>query len=93
MALYGSTSVPFILLALGVMLSWFFYSKRPGTPAAVAKCLSGAYKLLNNRYYMGKINEIVFANDVVKSGRGLWKSGDQGMIDGIVINGSACPVG
>lgn len=93
MALHGFTSAPFILLAAGVVLSWFFYLKRPDIPAAIAKRFSGLYKLLDNKYYMDKINEIVFANGAVKFGRGLWKGGDQGVIDGVVVNGSARLVG
>lgn len=93
MALHGFTSAPFILLVAGVVLSWFFYLKRPDIPAAIAKRFSGVYKLLDNKYYMDKINEIVFANGAVKFGRGLWKGGDQGVIDGVVVNGSARLVG
>ncbi|AYB60311.1 NADH-quinone oxidoreductase subunit L [Ralstonia solanacearum] len=93
MALHGFTSAPFILLVAGVVLSWFFYLKRPDIPAAIAKRFSGVYKLLDNKYYMDKINEIVFANGAVKFGLGLWKGGDQGVIDGVVVNGSARLVG
>ncbi|WP_439890633.1 NADH-quinone oxidoreductase subunit L [Ralstonia sp. 25C] len=93
MALHGFTSAPFILLTAGVVLSWFFYLKRPDIPAAIAKRFSGVYKLLDNKYYMDKINEIVFANGAVKFGRGLWKGGDQGVIDGVIVNGSARLVG
>ncbi|MGA3945299.1 NADH-quinone oxidoreductase subunit L [Ralstonia nicotianae] len=93
MALHGFTSAPFILLVSGVALSWFFYLKRPDIPAAIAKRFSGLHTLLDNKYYMDKINEIVFANGAVKFGRGLWKGGDQGVIDGVVVNGSARLVG
>ena len=93
MALHGFTSAPFILLVSGVVLSWFFYLKRPDIPAAIAKRFSGLHTLLDNKYYMDKINEIVFANGAVKFGRGLWKGGDQGVIDGVVVNGSARLVG
>ncbi|MFV8578732.1 NADH-quinone oxidoreductase subunit L [Ralstonia pseudosolanacearum] len=93
MALHGFTSAPFILLVSGVVLSWFFYLKRPDIPAAIAKRFSSLHTLLDNKYYMDKINEIVFANGAVKFGRGLWKGGDQGVIDGVVVNGSARLVG
>lgn len=68
MALHGFTSAPFILLVSGVVLSWFFYLKRPDIPAAIAKRFSGLHTLLDNKYYMDKINEIVFANGAVKFG-------------------------
>ena len=37
MALHGFLSLPFLLAASGVMLAWFFYTKRPDIPAAIQK--------------------------------------------------------
>jgi len=50
-------------------------------------------KILENKYYMDWINENIFAPAARAAGRGLWKGGDVGLIDGIVINGSARAVG
>ena len=50
------------------------------------------YRLLDNKYYMDKINDVVFARGAVAIGRGLWKEGDVVVIDGIV-NGSARFIG
>ncbi len=89
MALHGIiTPGPVWLAALGVIVAWFFYMKRPDLPAVVAKTFRPIYVLLDNKYYCDKINEIVFAKGAVAIGRGLWKEGDVVVIDGIV-NGSA----
>lgn len=76
MVLYGFMLVLFILLLVGVVLLWFFYLKCLDILVVIVKCFFGVYKLLDNKYYMDKINEIVFVNGVVKFGCGLWKGGD-----------------
>jgi NADH-quinone oxidoreductase subunit L len=93
MALHGLTSLPFFLAMSGVALSWFFYLKRPDIPAAIQKALMPLYTLLDNKYYFDKFNEVVFAGGARVLGRGLWKGGDQMLIDGFMVNGSAHVVG
>jgi hypothetical protein len=44
----------------GVVLSWFFYMKRPDIPQRSSN-VSPVSTLLDNKYYMDKINEAVFA--------------------------------
>lgn len=38
---------------------------------------------------MDKFNEVVFAGGARMLGGGLWNIGDKGLIDGLVVNGSA----
>ena len=92
MALHGFTQLPFVLAMAGVALSWFFYLKRPDLPVAIAKAFKPIHTLLENKYYLDKFNEWFFAGGARLLGRGLWKGGDQAIIDGIV-NGSARLVG
>ncbi|WP_423196528.1 MULTISPECIES: NADH-quinone oxidoreductase subunit L [unclassified Cupriavidus] len=89
MALHSLTTPVLWLAIAGVVLSWFFYMKRPDIPAALQKRFSGLYKLLDNKYYMDAINQAVFARGARLLGTGLWKGGDQGLIDGLLVNGSA----
>jgi NADH-quinone oxidoreductase subunit L len=93
MTLHGLTSLPFILAMSGVALSWFFYLKRPDIPAAIKKATMPLYTLLDNKYYFDKFNEVIFAGGARLLGRGLWKGGDQTLIDGLLVNGSARAVG
>ena len=93
MALHGMTSLPFVLAMGGVVLSWFFYLKRPDIPAAIQKAVQPIYTLLENKYYFDKFNEVFFSGGARLLGRGLWKGGDQFVIDGIMVNGSARLVG
>ena len=93
MAIHGMSQLPFILAMAGVVVSWFFYLKRPDIPAAIMNRCKPIYTLLDNKYYFDKINEFVFAGGARALGRGLWKGGDQLLIDGLLVNGSARVVG
>ena len=92
MGIHSVTSLPLWLAAAGVVTAWFLYLKRPELPAAIRRTFGPIYTLLDNKYYMDKINEVVFARGAVAIGRGLWKEGDVVVIDGIV-NGSARFIG
>ena len=89
MALHGMTQLPFILATAGVVLAWFFYLVRPDIPEMLAQRFKPLYVLLDNKYYADKFNEVVFAGGARLIGRGLWKAGDQLLIDGLLVNGSA----
>ena len=94
MAIHGlSFSLPFVLGMAGVALSWFFYLKKPEIPAAIARTFKPLYTLLDNKYYFDRFNELVVMAGSRCLGRGLWKAGDQTLIDGLLVNGSARVVG
>jgi len=93
MALHGLKTLPFWLAVAGVALAYFFYMVKPSIPAAIKANVSPLYKLLENKYYLDWINEHILAAAARLLGRGLWKGGDMGVIDGIVINGGARTVG
>lgn len=93
MALHGFTSLPFFLAMGGVGLAWFFYMVAPSVPAALMRSFKPIHTLLENKYYFDKFNELVFAGGARLLGRGLWKFGDQALIDGMIVNGSAKAVG
>ena len=93
MAMHALTTPVFWLAFTGVALSWFFYMKRPDIPEAIKARSGWLYSLLENKYYFDKFNEVFFAAGARLLGRGLWKGGDAGLIDGIIVNGSARFVG
>jgi NADH-quinone oxidoreductase subunit L len=93
MGIHALTSLPFLLALAGVLVSWFFYMKRPDIPAAIQRRFSAIYTLLDNKYYFDRFNEIVFAGGARLLGKILWRGGDVGVIDGVIVNGSAKLVG
>ena len=93
MAMHSLSSLPFILAASGVVLAYLFYMVVPSVPVAIGKALSPVIRVLENKYYLDWFNENVLAAGARLLGRGLWKGGDMGLIDGVLINGSARAVG
>ena len=93
MATHALTTLPFLLALAGVLLAYLFYSLAPSIPAAIAKALAPLIKVLENKYYLDWFNEHVLAAAARGLGRGLWKGGDMGLIDGVIINGGARMVG
>jgi NADH-quinone oxidoreductase subunit L len=92
MALHGVVTLPFWLALAGVVTAWVFYLKAPQIPAAIDRALGPVRTVLENKYYMDWFNEHVLAAGARLLGTGLWKGGDQAVIDG-AINGSARGIG
>jgi len=93
MAIHGLTAAPFWLALAGVASAYYCYLVNPKVPAWFYAKFHGIYTLLDNKYYMDKINEVVFARGARVLGGGLWNVGDRDLIDGLVVNGSAKVVG
>ncbi|MBV8034311.1 NADH-quinone oxidoreductase subunit L [Roseateles sp.] len=93
MALHGLSTLPFWLALAGVVTAYVFYMVAPSIPATLAKVLRPLIIVLENKYFMDWINENILARAARLIGTGLWKGGDAGLIDGIIINGSAKTVG
>ncbi|HAP24513.1 MAG TPA: NADH-quinone oxidoreductase subunit L [Achromobacter sp.] len=91
--LHAFQTLPFWLVVAGFVISWYCYLINPKVPAAIKSSLSGVNKILENKYYVDWFNEQVIARGLRCLGRGLWQTGDRGIIDGILINGSARVVG
>jgi NADH-quinone oxidoreductase subunit L len=88
LALHGLMTLPFWLAFSGVALSYYMYIINPALPAAIKSRVEPIYTLLENKYYMDWFNENVLARGARMLGMGLWKGGDQTLIDGGLVNGS-----
>jgi NADH-quinone oxidoreductase subunit L len=88
MALHALSTPPLYLAAAGVALSYYMYMVNPALPAAIKRACMPIYTLLENKYYLDWINENILARAARALGVGLWKGGDQGVIEGGVVNAS-----
>ncbi len=88
MALHGLMTLPFWLALAGVASAYYMYMVNPALPAAIKRRVEPLYTLLENKYYMDWFNENVLARGARALGIGLWKGGDEKMIDGTLVNGS-----
>jgi len=93
MAAHAINTLPFWLALAGVALAYYMYMVNPALPAAIKSRLQPLYTLLENKYYMDWINENILARGARALGTGLWKGGDEAVIDGVLVNGSWKVVG
>ncbi|MDB5773982.1 MAG: nuoL [Herbaspirillum sp.] len=93
MAIHAVSAPTFWLMIAGVASSYYCYMVNPRLPAAIKRSFHPIYALLDNKYYMDKFNDVVFAGGARLLGGGLWNVGDKGLIDGLIVNGSAKAVG
>jgi NADH-quinone oxidoreductase subunit L len=92
-ALQAFTEVPVYLVLAGALSAWLFFLKNPAWADATERRLRWLYTLLTNKYYFDWFNEHVVTRLTRLLGVGLWKVGDQGIIDGALVNGTADGVG
>jgi NADH-quinone oxidoreductase subunit L len=88
MAVHGLQTAPFWLAVAGVALSYYMYMVNPALPTAIKRMCMPIYTLFENKYYLDWFNENVLARGARALGTGLWKGGDQAIIDGALVNGS-----
>ena len=88
MAAHALGTLPLWLAIAGVVLAYVFYMLKPEWPAAIKRTFMPVFNLLENKYYLDWINENILARGARMLGAGLWKVGDQTIIDGFFVNGS-----
>ena len=93
MMMHGVTTLPFWLALAGAATAWYLYIARPDLPAVIRAKLALPVMILENKYGLDQFNEWFFAGGARGIGRGLWKGGDEAVIDGVAVNGSARLVG
>jgi NADH-quinone oxidoreductase subunit L len=92
-ALRSVLSWPAWLAALGVLTAWVFVLRQPQWGDALRVRLGWLNRLLINKYYFDWFNENVLARLSRGVGIVLWRDGDQAVIDGAMVNGTAGMVG
>ena len=82
------SSVPFWLAIAGVFCAFYFYIVNPAVPTWFKARLTLIQNVLENKYYLDWFNENVIARGGRLLGGVLWKTGDQRIIDGWLVNGA-----
>jgi NADH-quinone oxidoreductase subunit L len=83
---------PFIMMAAGFVLSWYFYIARPRIPAQIAREHDLLYRFLLNKWYFDELYDAIFVRPAKALGRFLWKKGDGWLIDGFGPDGISARV-
>jgi NADH-quinone oxidoreductase subunit L len=91
--LHGFSSPAFWLAVAGIFTAWYLYLRRPDLPRRIAQELGPVYSLVERKYGFDELYALLVAGGARALGKGFWRAGDQTVIDGLMVNGSARVVG
>jgi NADH-quinone oxidoreductase subunit L len=84
--------LPTVMMALGFVVSWLFYIRRPYLPVELARQHQMLYRFLLNKWYFDELYDLIFVRPAKWLGRLLWKKGDGFVIDGFGPDGVSARV-
>lgn len=90
---HGILTPTFWLAIIGIISAWYCYCKNTELPGKIASASGPIYRILDNKYSFDDFYQNVFAKGTLLLGRGLYRKADAGLIDGILVNGTANTVG
>ncbi len=84
--------LPTVMMAVGFVVSWLFYLRRPYIPVQLAREHQMLYQFLLNKWYFDELYDLIFVRPAKRIGRFLWKVGDGYIIDGFGPDGVSARV-
>jgi NADH-quinone oxidoreductase subunit L len=84
--------LPTVMMAVGFLVSWLFYIRRPYLPVGLARQQPLLYQFLLNKWYFDELYDLIFVRPAKWIGRLLWKVGDGYIIDGFGPDGVSARV-
>ncbi len=84
--------LPTVMMALGLLVSYIFYIRRPYLPVELANQQPMLYQFLLNKWYFDELYDLIFVRTAKWIGRFLWKKGDGFVIDGFGPDGVSARV-
>ena len=84
--------MPTIMMAIGFVIAWQFYIRRPDIPVELARQHQVLYEFLLNKWYFDELYDLIFVRPTKWLGRLLWKEGDGWLIDGFGPDGVSARV-
>ncbi len=91
--LHAAVNPAFWLAVAGAVVAWFLYLRRPDLLPAINARFAVVVRVLQRKYGFDDLYNTVFAGGGRLLGRILWRGGDQGIIDGVLVNGTARTIG
>src|SRR5665213_1966146 len=84
--------LPTLMMAIGFVVAWHFYIRRPDIPVELARQHDVLYRFLLNKWYFDELYDFIFVRPAKWLGRSLWKGGDGWLIDGFGPDGVSARV-
>jgi len=89
MATHALGTAPFWLMISGFALATFIYLFRPSVADLLQQKMPRIHRILENKFYVDELYQKIFVSRTINIGNGLWKKADAGLIDDVLVNGSA----
>jgi NADH-quinone oxidoreductase subunit L len=89
---YLVEALPTVMMAIGFLIAWEFYMRRPQLPAELARQHAALYRFLLNKWYFDEIYDALIVRPTLWLARLLWKGGDGWLIDGFGPDGISARV-
>jgi NADH-quinone oxidoreductase subunit L len=83
---------PTLMMALGFVIAWEFYMRRPELPVELARQHAPLYRFLLNKWYFDELYDLIIVRPTLWLGRIFWKYGDGWLIDGFGPDGVSARV-
>jgi NADH-quinone oxidoreductase subunit L len=80
------------MMAIGFLVAWQFYIRRPDIPVELARQHDVLYRFLLNKWYFDELYDVILVRPVKWLGRTLWRRGDGWLIDGFGPDGVSARV-
>ena len=84
--------LPTVMMAIGFVIAWQFYIRRPDIPVELARQHDVLYRFLLNKWYFDELYDFLFVRPMKRLGYALWKGGDGWLIDGLGPDGVSARV-
>ncbi|TLY48250.1 MAG: NADH-quinone oxidoreductase subunit L, partial [Gammaproteobacteria bacterium] len=91
-ALEGFAGEPFFFALAGFIAATYVYLFNPSIADKTKSALHPLWNMLDKKYWFDPIYQAIFARGSLLLGRAFWKGGDVGVIDNVLIDGSASTV-
>ncbi len=82
-------ALPAAVGAAGILAAWHAYMRDPALPRRLAGRLPRLHRFLLNKWYFDELYDFLLVRPAHRLGRGLWKDGDEAVIDGVGPDGVA----
>jgi len=81
--------LPLVVGGAGIGLAYVMYMFVPSLPGKLVQAIKPLHTFVFNKWYFDELYDAIFVKPAFRLGRGLWKVGDQAVIDGLGPNGIA----
>jgi NADH-quinone oxidoreductase subunit L len=86
---YALMAASVAIAALGILAAWRLWVVRPELPQLVAQRSGALYTLLRNKYWVDELYDALVVRPYNALSRFAWRVIDDGLIDGLLVNGTA----